>query len=89
MSAKIIDDHYCRNKFFARATRISVQDVNALELETCYLLGFRLHIDVSEFSMYWDSLARHYSTPGSTDSLSLKIPPWPLMSSYLLLLITR
>ena len=81
VSAKIVNDHYCRNSFFARATRISVQDVNAMELEICYLLGFHLHIDIAEFTLYWDSLARHYSAQGLLHLVFLRTHPWPLMST--------
>ena len=64
VSAKIIDDHYCRNSFFARATRTSVQDVNTMELELCRLLDFEMLIKLPEFTLYWDMLALHHATPG-------------------------
>jgi len=73
VSAKVIDDFYCRNSFFAQATRISVQDVNAMELQLCYMLNFSLHVDGSEFLARSQSL-RDRMFRARTSSRSMATP---------------
>jgi len=48
VGSKIVDDFYCRNVYYAMASGITKQELNALELKLCFLLDFEMNVKPEE-----------------------------------------
>ncbi|KAK7294794.1 hypothetical protein RJT34_17690 [Clitoria ternatea] len=42
-----------RNSYFARVGRLTRNELNELEIEFLFLMGFKLHVNVSVFESYY------------------------------------
>ncbi|EDQ86648.1 uncharacterized protein MONBRDRAFT_33719 [Monosiga brevicollis MX1] len=49
LASKLIDDRYCRNTYYAAVGGLTVADLNRLEMEFCFLMGFDLCVSLDEF----------------------------------------
>jgi len=52
LAAKFFDDHYFNNAFFARIGGVSREEMNQLELEFLFMIGFSLTVDEQEYQAY-------------------------------------
>ena len=53
-----------RNSYFARVGGLTTEELNKLELEFLFLMGFKLHVNVSVFESYCSHLEREVSIGG-------------------------
>jgi hypothetical protein len=53
VAAKMFEDEYFNNSFYARLGGVSVAELNVLELEFVKLLGFSTHVDVATSNRYF------------------------------------
>ena len=53
-----------RNSYFAKVGGLETEDLNRLELEFLFLMGFKLHVNVSVFESYCCHLEREVSFGG-------------------------
>ena len=53
-----------KNSYFAKVGGLETEDLNNLELEFLFLMGFKLHVNVSVFESYCCHLEREVSTGG-------------------------
>lgn len=53
-----------RNSYFARVGGLTTDDLNKLEFEFLFLMGFKLHVNVSVFESYCCHLEREVSIGG-------------------------
>lgn len=58
-----LDRNY-RNSYFARVGGLTTNELNKLELEFLFLMGFKLHVNVSVFESYCCHLEREVSIGG-------------------------
>ena len=57
LASKSINDRTYSNKYWARVGGVSTPELNALELNLCFLLGFELMVDEAEFDAYYSYIA--------------------------------
>eukprot|EP00045_Choanoeca_perplexa_P005674 m.47706 g.47706 ORF g.47706 m.47706 type:complete len:385 (+) comp13241_c0_seq1:319-1473(+) len=57
LASKLIDDRYCRNNYYANIGGMDVAELNRLEMEFCFLIGFDLNVTLEEFSNVCDAFA--------------------------------
>jgi hypothetical protein len=57
LASKLIDDRYCRNNYYASIGGMDVTELNRLEMEFCFLIGFELNVTLEEFSNVCDAFA--------------------------------
>lgn len=50
-----------RNSYFAKVGGLETEDLNRLELEFLFLMGFKLHVNVNVFESYCCHLEREVS----------------------------
>ncbi|KAJ6729910.1 hypothetical protein OIU85_020781 [Salix viminalis] len=50
VASKYVEDMNYRNSYFARVGGLTTKELNKLELEFVFLMGFKLHVNVSVFS---------------------------------------
>ena len=53
-----------KNSYFAKVGELETEDLNRLELEFLFLMGFKLHVNVSVFESYCCHLEREVSFGG-------------------------
>lgn len=53
-----------RNSYFARVGGLTTDELNKLELDFLFLMGFKLHVNVSVFESYCCHLEREVSIGG-------------------------
>lgn len=53
-----------RNSYFARVGGLTTNELNKLELEFLFLMGFKLHVNVSVFESYCCHLEREVGIGG-------------------------
>ncbi|KAK8998417.1 hypothetical protein V6N11_083808 [Hibiscus sabdariffa] len=53
-----------RNSYFARVGGLATKELNKLEVEFLFLMGFKLHVNVSVFDSYCSHLEREVSIGG-------------------------
>ena len=53
-----------RNSYFARVGGLTTNELNKLELEFVFLMGFKLHVNVSVFESYCCHLEREVGIGG-------------------------
>ena len=54
-AAKFYDDSFFNNELYARIGGVSVDELNALELEFVFLINFSLLITQEEFQKYYNA----------------------------------
>ncbi|KAF3440040.1 hypothetical protein FNV43_RR18318 [Rhamnella rubrinervis] len=64
VASKYVEDINYRNSYFARVGGLMTDDLNMLELEFLFLMGFKLHVNVSVFESYCCHLEREVSIGG-------------------------
>lgn len=90
VASKMLDDFYCRNKYYAASGGLSMSKLNDLELKLCFLLNFDLNVSPELFQKYCDFLRLEpsFETICSTfpSHGQVHVPPLPL---YTPLAVTR
>ncbi|XVF73462.1 hypothetical protein PTKIN_Ptkin12aG0203200 [Pterospermum kingtungense] len=64
VASKYVEDMNYRNSYFARVGGLTTNELNHLELEFLFLMGFKLHVNVSVFESYCCHLEREVSIGG-------------------------
>ncbi|XP_009344074.2 cyclin-U2-1 [Pyrus x bretschneideri] len=64
VASKYVEDMNYRNSYFARVGGLTTNELNKLELEFLFLMGFKLHVNVSVFESYCCHLEREVSIGG-------------------------
>lgn len=64
VASKYVEDMNYRNSYFARVGGLTTKELNELELEFLFLMGFKLHVNVSIFESYCCHLEREVSIGG-------------------------
>uniref|UniRef100_A0A2P2NYI1 Cyclin n=1 Tax=Rhizophora mucronata TaxID=61149 RepID=A0A2P2NYI1_RHIMU len=64
VASKYAEDMNYRNSHFARVGGLNTVELNKLELEFLFLMGFKLHVNVSVFESYCCHLEREVSIEG-------------------------
>ncbi|KAG5538653.1 hypothetical protein RHGRI_019274 [Rhododendron griersonianum] len=64
VASKYVEDMNYRNSYFARVGGVTTNEMNNLELEFLFLMGFKLHVNVSVFESYCCHLEREVSVGG-------------------------
>ncbi|KAL3537032.1 hypothetical protein ACH5RR_000398 [Cinchona calisaya] len=64
VASKYVEDMNYRNSYFARVGGLTTKEMNKLELEFLFLMGFKLHVNVSVFESYCCHLEREVSIGG-------------------------
>ncbi|CAN6905532.1 hypothetical protein Bca4012_095763 [Brassica carinata] len=64
IASKYVEDLNYRNSYFAKVGGLETEDLNKLELEFLFLMGFKLHVNVSVFESYCCHLEREVSFGG-------------------------
>ncbi|GAB2232294.1 hypothetical protein Droror1_Dr00011326 [Drosera rotundifolia] len=64
VASKYVEDRNYRNSYFARVGGLTTNEMNRLELDLLFLMGFRLHVNVSVFESYCRHLEREVSIGG-------------------------
>ncbi|KAH7365987.1 hypothetical protein KP509_18G057900 [Ceratopteris richardii] len=58
VAAKFLDDSFYNNAYYGKVGGVSTQEINRLELEFLFGIGFRLHVSLQEFDCYCSRLER-------------------------------
>ncbi|KAF8379225.1 hypothetical protein HHK36_028656 [Tetracentron sinense] len=64
VASKFVEDMNYRNSYFAKVGGLTTKEMNNLELEFLFLMGFKLHVNVSVFESYCCHLEREVSIGG-------------------------
>ncbi|KAL0866168.1 hypothetical protein Bca101_045286 [Brassica carinata] len=64
IASKYVEDLNYRNSYFAKVGGLETEDLNRLELEFLFLMGFKLHVNVRVFESYCCHLEREVSFGG-------------------------
>ncbi|XP_012083632.1 cyclin-U2-2 [Jatropha curcas] len=64
VASKYVEDMNYRNSYFARVGGLNTKELNKLEVEFLFLMGFKLHVNVSVFESYCCHLEREVSIGG-------------------------
>ncbi|XP_021748743.1 cyclin-U2-1-like [Chenopodium quinoa] len=64
VSSKYVEDMNYRNSYFARVGGLTTKEMNKLEVGFLFLMGFKLHVNVSVFESYCCHLEREVSIGG-------------------------
>ncbi|KAK9273275.1 hypothetical protein L1049_018082 [Liquidambar formosana] len=64
VASKYVEDMNYRNSYFARVGGLTTNELNKLELDFLFLMGFKLHVNVSVFESYCSHLEREVSIGG-------------------------
>ncbi|XP_057980304.1 cyclin-U2-1 [Malania oleifera] len=64
VASKYVEDMNYRNSYFARVGGLTTEEMNRLEFEYLFLMGFKLHVNVSVFESYCCHLEREVSIGG-------------------------
>ncbi|XP_040995080.1 cyclin-U2-1-like [Juglans microcarpa x Juglans regia] len=64
VASKYAEDMNYRNSYFARVGGLKTEELNKLELEFLFSIGFKLHVNVSVFESYCCHLEREVSIGG-------------------------
>ncbi|XP_065859924.1 cyclin-U2-1-like [Euphorbia lathyris] len=64
VASKYVEDMNYRNSYYARVGGLSKIELNRLEVEFLFLMGFKLHVNVSVFESYCCHLEREVSIGG-------------------------
>ncbi|KAL6981723.1 Cyclin-U2-1 [Sarracenia purpurea var. burkii] len=61
VASKFVEDMNYRNSYFARVGGLTTKEMNELEMEFLFLMGFKLHVNVCVFESYCSHLEREVS----------------------------
>lgn len=64
VASKYVEDMNYRNSYFAKVGGLTTKEMNNLEFEFLFLMGFKLHVNVSVFESYCCHLEREVSIGG-------------------------
>ncbi|CAN8318604.1 unnamed protein product [Cochlearia groenlandica] len=64
IASKYVEDLNYRNSYFAKVGGLETEELNKLEIEFLFLMGFKLHVNVSVFDSYCCHLEREVSIGG-------------------------
>ncbi|KAG4115345.1 hypothetical protein ERO13_D12G098000v2 [Gossypium hirsutum] len=64
VASKYVEDMNYRNSYFARVGGLTTKELNKLEVELLFWMGFKLHVNVSVFESYCSHLEREVSIGG-------------------------
>ncbi|KAI5564323.1 hypothetical protein POPTR_014G066400v4 [Populus trichocarpa] len=64
VASKYVEDMNYRNSYFARVGGLTANVMNKMELEFLFLMGFKLHVNVSVFESYCCHLEREVGIGG-------------------------
>ncbi|MCL7044600.1 hypothetical protein MKW94_007593 [Papaver nudicaule] len=64
VASKFVEDKNYRNSYFAKVGGITAKEMNKLEVEFLFLMGFKLHVNVRVFDSYCCHLEREVSIGG-------------------------
>ncbi|RZC69199.1 hypothetical protein C5167_032263 [Papaver somniferum] len=64
VASKFVEDMNYRNSYFAKVGGITTKEMNKLEVEFLFLMGFKLHVNVKVFESYCCHLEREVSIGG-------------------------
>ncbi|CAF2124063.1 unnamed protein product [Brassica napus] len=64
IASKYVEDMNYRNSYFAKVGGLETEDLNNMELEFLFLMGFKLHVNLSVFESYCCHLEREVSIGG-------------------------
>ncbi|KAF2303510.1 hypothetical protein GH714_018882 [Hevea brasiliensis] len=64
VASKYVEDMNYRNSYFARVGGLTTDELNKLELEFLFLMGFKMHVNLSVFESYCCHLEREVSIGG-------------------------
>ncbi|KAL1802792.1 hypothetical protein ACET3Z_031439 [Daucus carota] len=64
VASKYVEDRNYRNAYFARVGGLTTKEMNDLEFEFIFLMGFKFHVNVSVFESYCCHLEREVSIGG-------------------------
>jgi hypothetical protein len=63
LAAKFFDDQYYNNAYFAKVGGLPCNEINTLELEMLFYIGFSLHVPTDVYEKYFMELAGHCLVP--------------------------
>ena len=63
LAAKFFDDQYYNNAYFAKVGGVPCNEINTLELEMLFYIGFSLHVPTDVYEKYFMELAGHCLVP--------------------------
>ena len=63
LAAKFFDDQYYNNAYFAKVGGVPCNEINTLELEMLFYIGFSLHVPTDVYEKYFLELAGHCLVP--------------------------
>ncbi|KAJ4951367.1 hypothetical protein NE237_028199 [Protea cynaroides] len=64
LASKFVEDMNYRNSYFAKVGGLTTKEMNKLEIDFLFLMGFKLHVNVSVFESYCCHLEREVSLGG-------------------------
>lgn len=64
VASKYVEDMNYRNSYYAKVGGLTVEEMNNLELEFLFLMGFKMHVNLSVFESYCSHLEREVSIGG-------------------------
>ncbi|RHN45458.1 putative cyclin [Medicago truncatula] len=64
VASKYVEDLNYRNSYFGRVGGLTTSEINKLELEFLFMMGFKLHVNVSVFESYCSHLEREVGIGG-------------------------
>ncbi|GAB2290543.1 Cyclin-U2-1 [Dionaea muscipula] len=64
VASKYVEDMNYRNSYFAKVGGLATKELNRLEVDFLFLMGFKLHVNVSVFESYCCHLEREVSIGG-------------------------
>ncbi|KAI6706538.1 cyclin-U2-1-like [Syzygium oleosum] len=64
VASKYVEDMNYRNSYFARVGGLGTEEINSLELEFLFLMGFKMHVNLSVFESYCCHLEREVGIGG-------------------------
>ncbi|XP_028754181.1 cyclin-U2-1-like [Neltuma alba] len=64
VASKYVEDMNYKNSYFARVGGLTTKELNDLEVEFLFMMGFKLHVNVSVFESYCSHLEREVSIGG-------------------------
>jgi len=64
VASKFLEDLNCRNSYYARVGGVSSEEINRMEMEFLFLMGFKLQVSVNVFESYCSHLEREVALGG-------------------------
>lgn len=64
LASKYVEDMNYRNSYFARVGGLRTEELNKMEIEMLFLMGFKMHVNVSVYESYCCHLEREVSIGG-------------------------